>query len=69
MTTVALDPPGLPAVATPEPRSDEALARRACAGDDAAYAAIYARYHARIEAYCRAIVRNDEDARDAARPR
>ena len=63
MTALALDPPRL---AAPALSSDEALARRAGAGDDAAYAAIYARYHARIEAYCRAIVRHDEDARDAA---
>jgi RNA polymerase sigma factor (sigma-70 family) len=66
MTAIAFDPPDLPAVAAPELCSDEALARRACAGDDAAYAVIYARYHPRLEAYCRAIVRHDEDARDAA---
>jgi RNA polymerase sigma factor (sigma-70 family) len=66
MTALALDPPRLPAVAAPELCSDETLARRAGAGDDAAYAAIYARYHGRLEAYCRAIVRHDEDARDAA---
>jgi RNA polymerase sigma factor (sigma-70 family) len=65
-TALALDPRRLPAVAAPELCTDEALARRACAGDDAAYAVIYTRYYARIEAYCRAIVRNDEDARDAA---
>jgi RNA polymerase sigma factor (sigma-70 family) len=66
MTALALDPPRLPALAAPDLCSDEALARRAGTGDDAAYAAIYARYHARIEAYCRAMVRHDEDARDAA---
>ena len=66
MTTMALDPRGARSLAAPEQCTDEALARRAGRGDDAAYAAIYARYHARIEAYCRAIVRHDEDARDAA---
>jgi RNA polymerase sigma factor (sigma-70 family) len=66
MTALALPPRALPPVAAPELCSDEALARRAGAGDDAAYAVIYTRYHARIEAYCRAIVRHDEDARDAA---
>jgi RNA polymerase sigma factor (sigma-70 family) len=66
MTTIALDPRSARSLAAPEQCTDEALARRAGHGDDAAYAAIYARYHARLEAYCRAIVRHDEDARDAA---
>jgi DNA-directed RNA polymerase specialized sigma24 family protein len=48
-------------------RSDEALARRAGAGDEEAVAVLYARYALRLEAYCRSIVRNDEDARDALR--
>jgi hypothetical protein len=46
-------------------RSDEALARWAAQGDDDAFAALYARYGRRLEAYCRSILRNDEDARDA----
>jgi DNA-directed RNA polymerase specialized sigma24 family protein len=46
-------------------RSDEALARRAGDGDDEAFAVLYGRYAPRLEAYCRAIVRHDEDARDA----
>ncbi len=45
--------------------TDAQLARRATGGDDDAYAALYARYQPRLEAYCRSIVRNDEDARDA----
>src|SRR3954452_8107731 len=45
--------------------SDEALARRAGAGDHDAFAVLYGRYAARLEAYCRSIVRHDEDARDA----
>src|SRR5438093_1285346 len=46
--------------------SDEDLARRAGGGDDAAFAALFERYHRRLERYCRSIVRHDEDARDAA---
>jgi RNA polymerase sigma factor (sigma-70 family) len=42
-----------------------ALARRAGAGDHDAFAVLYARYAPRLEAYCRSIVRHDEDARDA----
>jgi RNA polymerase sigma factor (sigma-70 family) len=66
MTAIAFDPRGAGAPMTHELSSDATLARHAAAGDDAAYAAIYTRYHARLEAYCRAIVRHDEDARDAA---
>ena len=54
--------PGLRAL-----RSDEALARRAGAGDHEAFAVLYARYAPRLESYSRSIVRNDEDARDALR--
>jgi RNA polymerase sigma factor (sigma-70 family) len=50
---------------SPRTATDAQLARRAAAGDDDAYAALYARYQPRLEAYCRAIVRNDEDAGDA----
>jgi len=46
-------------------RSDEALARRAGEGDDDAFAVLYGRYAPRLEAYCRSIVRHEEDARDA----
>jgi RNA polymerase sigma factor (sigma-70 family) len=66
MTAIAFDPRGAGAPVTHELSSDATLARHAAAGDDAAYAAIYMRYYARLEAYCRAIVRHDEDARDAA---
>jgi RNA polymerase sigma factor (sigma-70 family) len=60
MSTSALRRPGLRPL-----RSDEALARRAGAGDHEAFAVLYARYAPRLESYCRSIVRNDEDARDA----
>ena len=45
--------------------SDAHLARRAAAGDDDAFDKLYTRYQPRLEAYCRSIVRHDEDARDA----
>ena len=45
--------------------SDAFLARRAAAGDDDAFEKLYARYQPRLQAYCRSIVRHDEDARDA----
>ncbi|MEA2219061.1 MAG: hypothetical protein QOJ35_1687 [Solirubrobacteraceae bacterium] len=45
--------------------TDAHLARRAAAGDDDAFETLYARYQPRLEAYCRSIVRHDEDARDA----
>jgi RNA polymerase sigma factor (sigma-70 family) len=46
--------------------TDEMLARAAQAGDDDAFAVLFARYHRRLELYCRSIVRHEEDARDAA---
>jgi RNA polymerase sigma factor (sigma-70 family) len=46
--------------------TDDALARRAMHGDDDAFALLYDRYRVRLEAYCRGIVRHEEDARDAA---
>jgi RNA polymerase sigma factor (sigma-70 family) len=45
--------------------SDAHLARRAAAGDDDDFEKLYVRYQPRLEAYCRTIVRHDEDARDA----
>src|SRR4051794_11392904 len=45
--------------------TDEDLAARVKAGDDAAFATIFERYHRRLELYCRSLLRNDEDARDA----
>ncbi len=46
-------------------RTEKSLARRAAAGDEAAFEAIFRRYHQEIYRYCRAIVRSEEDARDA----
>jgi RNA polymerase sigma factor (sigma-70 family) len=44
---------------------DEALARRAAAGNDAAFTVLYERYHGPLLGYCRSILLNDEDAQDA----
>jgi RNA polymerase sigma factor (sigma-70 family) len=44
--------------------SDEALARRAAAGDGQAFAALYERYQQPLYGYCRSIVRNEGDAQD-----
>ncbi|HEV7882413.1 MAG TPA: RNA polymerase sigma factor [Solirubrobacteraceae bacterium] len=44
---------------------DEALARRAATGNDAAFTVLYARYHGPLLGYCRSILLNDEDAHDA----
>jgi RNA polymerase sigma factor (sigma-70 family) len=45
--------------------SDERLVRLASVGDRRAFAEIYERYHQKLYRYCRSILRNDEDARDA----
>jgi RNA polymerase sigma factor (sigma-70 family) len=46
-------------------RTDRSLARRAAAGDNAAFEAIFRRYHQELYRYCRAILRSEDDARDA----
>ena len=45
--------------------SDDRLARRAATGDRGAFAVIFERHHQGLYRYCRAILRHDEDARDA----
>jgi RNA polymerase sigma factor (sigma-70 family) len=44
---------------------DPQLARRAAAGDERAFAAIFRRYHQDLYRYCLAILGNPEDAQDA----
>jgi RNA polymerase sigma factor (sigma-70 family) len=44
---------------------DELLAGYAARGSERAFVTIYERYHQPLYAYCRSILRNDEDARDA----
>jgi len=46
-------------------QSDERLTRRACGGDERAFAAIFRRYHQPLYRFCMAIVANPEDAQDA----
>src|ERR671915_271789 len=45
--------------------SDERLARLAAQGSPKAFAAIYERHHQALYRYCRSILGNDEEARDA----
>jgi RNA polymerase sigma factor (sigma-70 family) len=45
--------------------SDQRLARRAAAGDERAFAAIFRRYHQSLYRFCLAILANPEDAQDA----
>jgi RNA polymerase sigma factor (sigma-70 family) len=45
--------------------SDGAIARRAAAGNERAFAAIFERYHKDLYRYCAAILGNAEDAHDA----
>src|SRR4051794_5984215 len=45
--------------------SDERLLRLIAAGNPQAFGTVYARYHAPLYAYCRSIVRDPDDARDA----
>jgi RNA polymerase sigma factor (sigma-70 family) len=45
--------------------SDERLARRAAGGEEAAFTAIFDRYHQQLYRYCQAIVGDAQDAQDA----
>jgi RNA polymerase sigma factor (sigma-70 family) len=47
------------------PLSDERLAERVSGGDDESFAELYERYREPLSRYCRSIVRDGEDARDA----
>ena len=48
------------------PLSESRLARLAVAGDQRAFTAIFERYHEEIYRYCRAILRDPDEAQDAA---
>src|SRR3954454_20914208 len=50
---------------TARPPNDAGLARRAAQGDQRAFAAIYKRHHQELYRYCRAILRDPDDAQDA----
>ncbi len=45
--------------------SDSRLVRRVVAGDEHAFGELYERYRAPLQAYCRSIVRDEEDSHDA----
>ena len=45
--------------------SDDRLLRLIAAGNSQAFGTLYSRYHAPLYAYCRSIVRDPDDARDA----
>jgi RNA polymerase sigma factor (sigma-70 family) len=65
MEAFALSPD---AVRVPLPQrllSDDRLLRLVAAGNPQAFGAVYARYHAPLYAYCRSIVRDPDDAKDA----
>ena len=65
MEAFALSPAG-PRLALPTRLlSDDRLLRLVAAGNPQAFGAVYARYHAPLYAYCRSIVRDPDDARDA----
>ena len=54
-----------PSRVRPLRQSDERLARRATAGDEAAFTAIFERYSQDLYRYCRAILGDPTDAQDA----
>jgi RNA polymerase sigma factor (sigma-70 family) len=63
MSELSLDPPHT--VPLPLGRSDARIARRAAAGDEKAFGAIYDRYHQPLYRYCLSILRDPDDALDA----
>ncbi len=65
MQATAIMAPRAPRIVAWSRMGDESLARRAAAGDSAAFTAIYERYHGPLLAYCRSILLETEDARDA----
>lgn len=66
MTDIAVESAPVRAGVLPLKRQgDDALARRAAAGDTAAFAQIYERYHQGLYRYCLSIVGSPEDAADA----
>ena len=65
MSATATLTPRSPRIVALSRLGDEALAGRAAAGNDAAFSALYERYHGPLLGYCRSILLNDEDAHDA----
>jgi RNA polymerase sigma factor (sigma-70 family) len=65
MSAAAALSPRVPRVMSFARMGDEALASRAAAGNNGAFAAIYERYYEPLLGYCRSILLNTEDAHDA----
>jgi RNA polymerase sigma factor (sigma-70 family) len=65
MQATAILPSARPRVIPWSRMGDESLASRAAAGDEAAFTALYERYHGPLLGYCRSILLDVEDAHDA----
>jgi RNA polymerase sigma factor (sigma-70 family) len=65
MSEAALSSEPFPRAGISRVLPDDRLVRRAVAGDERAFAAIFDRYHQRLYRYCTAIVGNPDDAQDA----
>jgi RNA polymerase sigma factor (sigma-70 family) len=65
MQATAVFAPATPRIVPLSRMGDEALASRAAAGNEAAFTALYERYHGPLLSYCRSILLDTEDARDA----
>jgi RNA polymerase sigma factor (sigma-70 family) len=65
MQAAAVLAPRAPRIVSFARMGDEALANRAAAGNNGAFTALYERYYEPLLGYCRSILLNDEDARDA----
>ena len=65
MQATAVLSPRAPRIISFARMGDEALASRAAAGNNGAFAALYERYYEPLLGYCRSILLNAEDAHDA----
>jgi len=65
MQATAILPSARPRVIPWSRMGDESLASRAAAGNEAAFTALYERYHGPLLGYCRSILLDIEDAHDA----
>lgn len=65
MSATAVLAPRAPRIMPLSRMGDEALASRAAAGNQAAFTALYERYHGPLLGYCRSILLDAEDASDA----
>jgi RNA polymerase sigma factor (sigma-70 family) len=65
MQATAILPSARPRIVPWSRMGDESLASRAAAGNEAAFTALYERYHGPLLGYCRSILLDVEDAHDA----